>query len=167
MIAENQREHQARAVENAAPIPWAKRLGGPGTGFFAPEPRRDHVLRDRPSGLSVGPVRTRAQKPYASGISSQYAPVARITIAASSTTPATTRAAFSLTGFGKENSSLHEFHVRTRGVSQIRFTRCRESGSAELAVQPRCDRRGLHLRPANLASRTLANYLDECSIAIA
>ena len=32
--------------------------------FSAPEPRRDHVLRDvQPRGLSVGPVRTRAQNP--------------------------------------------------------------------------------------------------------
>ena len=58
-------------VENAVPIPWANRFGGPGTGFEGPSRGAITFWASAPSGLSVGPVRTRAQKPYASGISSQ------------------------------------------------------------------------------------------------
>ncbi len=45
------------------PIPCANRLGGLGTGLGGP--RRGAIRRcaTRPSGLSVGPVRNRAQKP--------------------------------------------------------------------------------------------------------
>ena len=57
----------------------------------------------RPSGLSVGPLRARATNPHASGTSSQYAEVASVTIETTNTVPATTRAAFSLTGLGKAN----------------------------------------------------------------
>lgn len=59
----------------------------------------------QPSGLSVGPVRTRAQNPYASGIVSQYQPVIRVTALSTTTPAATVRAAFSLTGLGKPSSA--------------------------------------------------------------
>jgi hypothetical protein len=52
----------------------------------------------------VGPATTLAQNPYASGISSQYVEVKRITSTTISALPATTLAAFSLTGFGNENT---------------------------------------------------------------
>ena len=48
------------AVVMAAPMPCAKRLGGPGTCFGSPGA---NFMAKRASGLSVGPVRTRAQKP--------------------------------------------------------------------------------------------------------
>ena len=51
-------------------------------------------------------VSPRAQNPYASGTSSQYQPVASTTTTVSSTAPATTLAAFSLTGLGNENTAL-------------------------------------------------------------
>jgi hypothetical protein len=55
-----------------APIPWANRFGGPGT-YFAGNGNRGVItlVTSDPSGLSVGPVSTRATNPYASGISSQ------------------------------------------------------------------------------------------------
>jgi hypothetical protein len=55
-----------------APIPCAKRFGGPGT-YFAGNGRRGVItfVTSCPSGLSVGPVSTRATNPYASGTSSQ------------------------------------------------------------------------------------------------
>ncbi len=93
------------AVEITAPIPWANRFGGPGTGFFGPSRGATTSIANRPSGLSVGPVSTRAQNPYAIGISSQYQPVASVRITPASTKPATTRAAFSFTGLGNANSS--------------------------------------------------------------
>src|SRR5579862_8403425 len=50
--------------ENAAPIPWAKRFGGPGTGRSANGRRGVRTLvTNCPSGLSFGPVSTRAPKP--------------------------------------------------------------------------------------------------------
>src|SRR5436305_15347832 len=90
-------------VDITAPIAWANRFGGPGTGLRSPSRGAIRFWAIQPSGLSVGPVSTRAQKPYAIGISSQYQPVARVTMTPTSTTPATTRAAFSLTGLGNEN----------------------------------------------------------------
>ena len=52
------------ALENANPMAWAKRLGGPGTNFC-------HDVRcgaltctaNQPSGEIFGPVATRARKP--------------------------------------------------------------------------------------------------------
>src|SRR5215208_2394521 len=91
------------AVVIAAPMPCAKRFGGPGTYLGSPSRGAATRVANRPSGLSVGPVSTRAQKPYVSGTSSQYADVRSAASATTITTPATTRAAFSLTGFGNEN----------------------------------------------------------------
>ena len=53
----------AAAVVIAAPIPCAKRFGGPATYFGGPRRGATTRIATRPSGLSVGPVRTRAQKP--------------------------------------------------------------------------------------------------------
>jgi hypothetical protein len=47
----------------AAPIPWANRLGGPGTGFGAPSRGATTRLASAPSGDNRGPVSTRAQNP--------------------------------------------------------------------------------------------------------
>ena len=46
-------------------------LAMPGTGFAGPSRGATTTLASRPSGLSFGPVRTRAMKPYASGTNSQ------------------------------------------------------------------------------------------------
>ena len=83
---------------------WAKRFGGPATGFFAPSRGVITFSAAQPTGLSFGPVSTRAQNPYTSGINSQYHAVAMISTTVTRTTPATTRAASSLTGLGKESS---------------------------------------------------------------
>src|ERR1019366_46907 len=105
VLRPNPSANTAADTENAAPIPWAKRLGGPATGRAAT--RRRGVMRRvtrSPSGLNVGPLRTRATKPYAITAVSHGWPK---TIAArlSSTTPlATRRADTSLTGFGKEKT---------------------------------------------------------------
>ena len=49
-------QHQRRSTEKTTPMPWAKRLGGPGTGRSA-IPRRGVTTRvtSCPSGLMVGP----------------------------------------------------------------------------------------------------------------
>jgi len=84
------------------PIPCANRLGGPGTNFGLPRKRGAKTrCANQPSGLSFGPVSTRATNPYAIGTSSQYQPVARTSAQDAATTAATVRAAFSFTGFGK------------------------------------------------------------------
>ena len=44
-------------------MPWAKRLGGPGTGFLGPSAGAITFWAVQPSGLRVGPVSTRAQNP--------------------------------------------------------------------------------------------------------
>ena len=51
-------------VENTTPMAWANRFGGPATGL-GPQGRRGATTRVAtwPSGLNVGPVSTRAQKP--------------------------------------------------------------------------------------------------------
>jgi hypothetical protein len=50
--------------ENTTPIACAKRLGGPATGRGGTRSRGAITLvANRPRGLIVGPVRTRAQKP--------------------------------------------------------------------------------------------------------
>ena len=43
-------------------MPWAKRLGGPGTDFTGAS-FGAVATASRPSGLRVGPVSTRAQNP--------------------------------------------------------------------------------------------------------
>jgi hypothetical protein len=50
-------------VEMAAPIPWAKRFGGTGTCLGAPSRGAATRVANWPTGLSVGPVSTRAQNP--------------------------------------------------------------------------------------------------------
>ena len=47
----------------AAPMPWAKRFGGPGTYLGAPSRGAATRVANWPTGLSVGPVSTRAQNP--------------------------------------------------------------------------------------------------------
>jgi len=52
------------AVVSVAPIAWAKRLGGPGVSRSANGSAGATTrVASWPSGLRVGPVRTRAQKP--------------------------------------------------------------------------------------------------------
>ena len=46
-----------------APISWANRFGGPETGRLAPRRGAITFCAVQPSGLSVGPVSTRAQNP--------------------------------------------------------------------------------------------------------
>jgi hypothetical protein len=53
----------AAAVVIAAPMPCANRFGGPGTYLGAPRRGAATRVANWPSGLSVGPVSTRAQKP--------------------------------------------------------------------------------------------------------
>jgi hypothetical protein len=89
-----------------APIACAKRFGGPATTFGVPSRGATTRVASWPSGLSVGPVSTRAQKPSASGTSSQCVEVTSANSAISATPPATARAAFSLTVRGNENTSL-------------------------------------------------------------
>src|SRR6202789_3031999 len=93
------------AEDIAAPIAWANRFGGPGTGRARPSAGAIRFWAVHPSGLRVGPVRTRAQNPYASGIVSQYQPVINVNALSATTPEATVRAAFSLTGFGNASSA--------------------------------------------------------------
>ena len=61
----------APAVVMTAPMPCAKRFGGPDTYLGGPSRGATTAVASRPSGLSVGPVSTRAMKPTASTASSQ------------------------------------------------------------------------------------------------
>jgi hypothetical protein len=51
------------AVVIVAPSAWAKRFGGPATSLGAPSRGAATRVASCASGLSVGPVSTRAQKP--------------------------------------------------------------------------------------------------------
>ncbi|GIT76456.1 MAG: hypothetical protein Ct9H300mP31_09870 [Acidimicrobiaceae bacterium] len=89
------------------PMPWANRLGGPGVSCTAHDRRgrTTRVIR-LPSGLSVGPVATRARNPQARTTTSSVHPVARMTTHWSTTPVATSRAETSSTGCGNENRSV-------------------------------------------------------------
>jgi protein-tyrosine-phosphatase len=93
-------------VEKQTPIACAKRLGGPGTRRGGPRRGATTLVASWPSGLSVGPVSTRAQKPYASGTNIQGLRRPNAATHITTTPPATTRAATSLTGFGKPKNLL-------------------------------------------------------------
>ena len=90
---------------NAAPMPWAKRLGGPGTNFC-------HALirgpltrtANCPRGEIVGPAITRARNPYVSGMRIHEALAKNATTDIATTPRATVRAAASFTGLGKEKN---------------------------------------------------------------
>ena len=98
-----QRDH-CRGHGDRGAHPLRKALGRSRHRLLGPRRGATTRVAKRPSGLSVGPVSTRATKPYASGMSSQYHEVASVITPVASTTAATTLAAFSLTGLGKENS---------------------------------------------------------------
>jgi hypothetical protein len=60
----NPNANTAAVTDRTAPIPCAKRFGGPGTGLAAtPSSGVTTRVTSWPSGLNVGPVRTRATKP--------------------------------------------------------------------------------------------------------
>src|SRR5579864_5251151 len=88
---------------NTAPIVCAKRFAGPGE-YRCATCRRGVTRRvaTSASGLSFGPVRARATKPYARTGRIQPCWNAIATTASTATTPATSRAEVSLTGFGNE-----------------------------------------------------------------
>ena len=91
----------AAEVENTSPTDWAKRFGGPGTSRGGPRRGATTFVAICPSGLHRGPANTRSKKPSATTTSNQCHPVTSVTTACIATPAATTRAAFSLTGFGK------------------------------------------------------------------
>ena len=95
-----------------APIPCANRFGGPGTGFLAPSRGAITFCAVQPSGLSVGPVSTRAQNPYVSGISSQYAPVARITSTVSEDDAGDDPSRLLVDGIRKGKQPSHHFQYK-------------------------------------------------------
>lgn len=98
------RASTAPAPVMTAPMPCAKRLGGPGTSFAGPIRGASTFVASSASGLRLGPATTRATKPTARTASSQCAEVTSATAAISATQPATTRAAFSLTVAGNERT---------------------------------------------------------------
>ena len=91
---------------SVAPMPWAKRFGGPGTSL-AGTGRRGTTTRvtRRASGLNRGPASTRSTKPAARVNSSTGQRVTRKARAWTTTPAATNRAATSLTGFGNRSAS--------------------------------------------------------------
>ena len=90
---------------NTAPIPCANRFGGPGTNRCS---RRMRGVMNRvtmvPHGLSVGPVHTRATKPYVNGTRTHHSRTIRNNTDCATAPAATNRAEVSFTGFGKLNS---------------------------------------------------------------
>ena len=85
-------------------MPCAKRFGGPATSFGGPSRGAMTRVASRPSRLNRGPEAVRVANPMASSRYSQGDWVSSVAAASTATPPATTRAAFSFTGCGKENS---------------------------------------------------------------
>ena len=91
--------------ENNVPTSWANLLGGPATRFsFFIIKGTTNRTAICPMGLSVGPVNTLAIKPYNMKAESHIDSVTNMAITSMKTIKATDRAAYSFTGFGKENS---------------------------------------------------------------
>ena len=91
------RSAPARSPERTASADRRRAPGAPSRGATT-------RVASCPSGLNVGPLSARARKPTASGTSNQCQPVMSVTSARIATPPATTRAAFSLTGLGKPST---------------------------------------------------------------
>src|SRR5690348_5586788 len=88
-------------------MPWARRFGAPGLNFAGRLIRGVTTrVANWPSGLSVGPVSTRAANPYVSGASSHGWSRTTALVAIVTTPPATTRAEVSLTGSGKPSTPM-------------------------------------------------------------
>ena len=85
------------------PMPWANRLGGPGTSRGLPSRGATTWTASRPSGLYRGPQPSRSANPTKSTSVIQCQPVARASTESEKTPKATERAAHSFTGFGKWN----------------------------------------------------------------
>ena len=101
------------AVVKAAPMPWAKRLGGPATSLACPILGAKTFTDSSASGEIRGPNSTRSQKPAASATRPQAQPVSKVATASTTTSPAVIRAAYSLTGFGKANTFRQSTPPRT------------------------------------------------------
>ena len=115
VVAPNAKWAINAAVDSTAPMPWAKRFGGPSTSRGASgRAGTTTCVASRPSGLNVGPAATRATKPYASGPSTQVQPRMRTSSVITTTPAATTRAATSFTGFGKRKSRLIRSTIAAR-----------------------------------------------------
>ena len=90
----------AATVVTVRPIDCAKRFGGPGTSTGGPRRGAITLVASKPSGLNLGPAITRSRNPSARTTKSHCQPLASWTIESTATPAATTRAAFSFTGFG-------------------------------------------------------------------
>ncbi len=99
-------------MDTAAPMPCAKRFGGPGTSRVFPS-RGVRTLTDSwASGEIRGPNRTRSQNPAAMTARPQPKPVSSVTADSSTTRAAVMRAAYSLTGFGKAKTVRQSIPLR-------------------------------------------------------
>lgn len=99
------------ATVSAAPMPCAKRLGGPGTNFGRPSFGARKRWAIHPSGDSRGPARTRPIKPVARITSATGDWVTKVSAVKRTTPPATILAARSLTGFGKLKKLGHDLSL--------------------------------------------------------
>jgi len=93
-------------VDSTAPMACANRFGGPGTSRGGP--RRGAMMRvaSRPNGEKRGPEANRSRNPMASAQRSHSVRSATVRTDNTTTNPATTRAAYSFTGFGNVSSFL-------------------------------------------------------------
>eukprot|EP00906_Rhabdomonas_costata_P013792 RCo019776 len=89
-------------MEKAAPIPCAKRFGGPEDQWGFPSRGATTLVAKSPKGLSFGPPNTLETKPQLITPSTHVQPVAKYCTAMQDTPVAMTREALSLTGCGKE-----------------------------------------------------------------
>src|SRR6478736_335934 len=94
----------ADAVDTAAPMPWANRLGGPGTRRVRPSQGVRTLTESWARGEIRGPNSTRSQNPAAMTASPHPKPVSRVTADSATTRAAVMRAAYSFTGFGNANT---------------------------------------------------------------
>src|SRR5262245_53250604 len=100
VVLSNTAHETSALTDSTAPMPCAKRFGGPGTSLGSTSRRgvMTFVTR-RPSGLNRGPAASRATNPKASGTTTHCCP-ARIAIVIRTTPAATSRADTSFTGLG-------------------------------------------------------------------
>src|SRR6476619_2137378 len=105
----------AAAVDTAAPMPWANRLGGPGTSRVRPSQGVRTLTESWAKGEIRGPNSTRSQNPAAMKASPQPKPVSRVTAESATTRAAVMRAAYSFTGLGNANT-LRQSMPRVAGT---------------------------------------------------
>src|SRR6195952_5183039 len=108
---------------------WANRFGGPGTNLAGPNRGAITLVANCPKGEYLGPAATRSRNPMASAHSSHSLRKTSVSAVSTTTMPATERAAYSLTGFGKVK------YLLAIGDTHCVDTNCVDTHCVDLAEQ--------------------------------